>query len=112
MMYRRYFHVTLEKCVAGIIDYGLDPGLARGKIKAVWLADSKRLHWAIAHVAIKHDVPMSQLWVASVHVDPRDLQRFRWPGIYLYKFQVPIHEIYPAARIVERGPIRLVGEKV
>lgn len=110
-MYRRYYHVTLERCVSGIIDYGLDPGLSRGKIPAVWLADSKRLHWALAHVAVKHNVLIADLWVATVHVDPRDLQRFRWPGIYLCKHVIPIHEIYQASTILDRGPIRLVGER-
>lgn len=110
-MWRRFYHVTLERCVPGIIDYGLDPGLARGKTKAVWLADSKRLHWALAHVAVKHSVQISELWVAVVHVDPRDLYRFRWQGIYLAKLTLPIFEIYPAVDIVNRGPKRLIGER-
>lgn len=110
-MWRRFYHVTHAGNVGSIIEHGLEPDRARGKLKAVWLADSKRLHWAIAHVAAKHGSPMSALWVAVVHCDPRDLKRFRWPGIYLAEFTLEIFDIYEAISILDRGPIRLVGER-
>jgi len=110
-MWRRMYHVTHMGCVASIIENGLDPAYSNGKIKAVWLADSKRLHWAIAHVAAKHNDIIADLWVAVVHVDPRDLKRFRWPGIYLAEFNVPIHDIYEASSILNRGPVRMAGNR-
>src|SRR5690349_21819754 len=110
-MWRRYYHVTHAGNIASMIDKGLDPSRSRGKIKAVWLADSKRLHWAIAHVSAKHGSPMAALWVAVVHVDPRDLKRFRWPGIYLAEFSIPIYDIYEATSILDRGPVRMAGNR-
>jgi len=110
-MWRRFYHVTHEVNVASIIENGLDPDRSRGKIKAVWLADSKRLIWAISHVALKQFCVPSRLWVCLVHVDPRELQRFRWDGIYLLKRTIEIYEVYPAEEILNRGPIRLVSKR-
>lgn len=110
-MWRRFYHVTHVERVESIIEIGLDPAFARGKIKAVWLADSKRIHWAIAHVASKHDYRIDELWVALVHYDPRELKTFRWPGIYLANRNVSIYEIYPAADLINRGPLRMVGNR-
>lgn len=110
-MWRRFYHVTHADRVESIIELGLSPAFAKGRLKAVWLADSKRIHWAIAHVAVKHNFPIADLWVALVHYDPRDLKRFRWPGIYLAERTIPIYEIYPAADLINRGPLRMAGNR-
>lgn len=110
-MWRRYYHVTLYSNVASIIENGLDPERARGAIKAVWLCDSKRLSWACAHVSLKQEVWIGTLWVCLVHVDPRELQSWRWRGIYLLRRPVAIYEIYPANEMLDRGPLRLVSGK-
>jgi len=110
-MWRRMYHVTHWRCITSIIETGLDPAYSNGKLRAVWLADSKRLHWAIGHVAVNNHDDINDLWVCAVHVDPRDLKRWRWPGIYLAEFIVPIYEMWEASAILERGPIRLVQRK-
>lgn len=110
-MWRRMYHVTHKSCVESIIESGLNPAYSKGKIQAVWLADSKRLQWAIAHVSLKHSEAIAYLWVAVCHVDPRDLKKFRWPGIYLAEHIVPIFEIYPASDIINRGPVRMAGNR-
>lgn len=110
-MWRRMYHVTRSTCVSSIIEGGLNPAYSKGKIQAVWLADSKRLQWAIAHVSLKHSEAIAYLWVAVCHVDPRELKKFRWPGIYLAEQIVPIFDIYPASDIINRGPIRMDGSR-
>lgn len=110
-MWRRFYHITPITNVDSIIENGLDPKKSRGKIKAVWLCDSKRLPWAISHVSLKQEVWIGWLWVCLVHVDPRELQHWRWDGIYLLKRPIEIYEIYPAQEILDRGPKRLVSHK-
>ena len=111
IMWRRYYHVTLDTAIFSIIDNGIDPACSRGQLRSVWLCDSKRLPWAIAHVSSKHGIPAGALWVCVVHCDPRSLKHFRWPGIYLSDFVQPVYEVYEASRILDRGPIRLSAER-
>jgi len=104
-MWRRYYHVTHRDRVADIIEDGLDPLKARGKLKAVWLCSSARLTWAIAHVSANHDWPIIKLRVLSVHADPRNIKTWRWRGIYISTLSLPVYGLAQAMQIINLGPM-------
>jgi hypothetical protein len=110
-MWRRFYHVTHAKNASSIIDNGIVADYSRGKIRCVWLVDSKRVAWAIAHVSSKHDWPIKELWVFAVHVDPRVIIKTAWRGVYKTVINVPVYEIYTASGVINRGPIRLVESR-
>jgi hypothetical protein len=56
---------------------GLQPGLARGKLKAVWLHATAKTCWAVRHVSHRHHVPAERVVVLAVRVPRSQLRRNR-----------------------------------
>lgn len=81
-------HATPRRNVRSIFLTGLQPGLAKGKLKAVWLHASNRTAWATAHVARRHHVPESKVVILTVRVPRSWLCRNRKSVWYCSR---PIH---------------------
>ena len=75
------YHATLASNVANIKAHGLDPALATGKIKAVWLHTRSKHAWAILHTQKRHNVALDQIVIIKVDVKRSDLTR-RWRGLW------------------------------
>lgn len=81
------FHVTHERNAASIVTNGLDPRIkfpAR-KDKRSWFVTEGRLSWALAHVSVRLETPVSRLSVFPVEtrlfaVTYNDGVRFRKMG--------------------------------
>ena len=74
-------HATPLRNVRSILRSGLLPGLARGRLKAVWLHTPSRSSWAIPHVANRHHVQEELVAVLTVEV-PRSWLRKRGRGVW------------------------------
>ncbi len=74
-------HATPRRNVRSIFLSGLLPGMARGKLKAVWLHASSRTAWATAHVAGRHHVAESDVVIITVRV-PRSWLRRNRRGVW------------------------------
>lgn len=104
-MWRRYYHVTHRDNVAAIIESGLDPFKAHGKMKVVWLCSVSRLSWAIAHVSLRHSWAIDKIRVLSVHTDPRNVNGWRWRGIYVSPYVLDVYGLGYASKIINSGPV-------
>jgi hypothetical protein len=71
------FHATPARNLRSIFRTGLQPALATGKLKAVWLHEKGMRRWAVAHVADRHSTPVRQLAVIEVRIPRADLRRNR-----------------------------------
>ncbi len=80
-------HATPRKNLRSIFRTGLQPGLARGRIKGVWLHAPGRTGWAIPHVAQRHHVPQDQIVVLEVRVPRSQLRRNR-RGVWYCPFPI------------------------
>ncbi len=85
-------HATPRRNLRSILRSGLLPGLARGKIKAVWLHASGKTSWAIPHVAGRHHVPQDQVVVLEVRVPRSQLRRNR-RGVWYCPFIIAPQQI-------------------
>src|SRR5689334_16342381 len=70
-------HATPRKNIRSIFRFGLLPGLARGKLKAVWLHTGTKGDWAVNHVSDRHDVSTERVAVIEVRVTRSKLRRNR-----------------------------------
>ena len=77
----KLYHATLKTHLNSICDNGLDPDLATGKLKVIWLHTKSRRHWAIAHVQKRHKVTLEDVVVIEVNV-PRSRLTRRWRGLW------------------------------
>ena len=75
------YHATLASNVTSIKAKGLDPTLATGKSKSVWLHTKSKREWAILHTQKRHNVTIDQIVIIKVNVKRSDLTR-RWRGLW------------------------------
>ena len=79
------YHATPRKFLQSIIDNGLDPNRAVGRIKGIWLHTASKRSWAILHTQRRHKT--LDVVVLECKVSRRHLTR-RWRG--LWSCAVPI----------------------
>ncbi len=80
-------HATPRRNLRSILLSGLLPGMARGKLKAVWLHAPGRTSWAIQHVAERHHVPEDDVIILEVRVPRSQLRRNR-RGVWYCPFPI------------------------
>jgi hypothetical protein len=71
------FHCTPARNLPSIWRNGLQPALAKGKLKVVWACERRKRTWALAHVAERHSTPVRQLAVLEIHIPKSDVRRNR-----------------------------------
>jgi hypothetical protein len=70
-------HSTPRRNLKSILTTGLQPGLARGKTKAVWLATPGKRQWAREHVSERHSTPEADVITLTVTLPREALRRFK-----------------------------------
>ena len=80
-------HATPRRNLASIFCTGLQPSLARGKKKVVWLHAVGKSRWAVQHVARRHHVPTSRVAVLKVRLSRAMLRRNR-RGVWCCPFLI------------------------
>lgn len=102
------YHATPGQNRDSIDRRGLLVSKARGKLKAVWLHESRDTLWAIAHVARKHGVPAKDVIVYAVYVEDFGELRRAKGGRFYSRVDRPAHELYgavSAAKALERDNV-------
>lgn len=79
--YMRLYHATPIKNLASIQAKGLDPNLATGKEKLIWLHTASRKLWALQHTAKRHKCDITEVAIIGIDV-PRSKLRKRSRGIW------------------------------
>ena len=74
-------HATPRKNLRSIFRFGLLPGLAKGKLRAVWLHTSAKSGWAVRHVSQRHHVDDEEVVILVVRV-PRSMLRRNRRGVW------------------------------
>ena len=75
----KLLHTTPTHNLASILQIGIDPRRAEGKIVAAWLHTPSRNRWAVAHTAKRHHTTDVITLTVSV---PRAWLTRRWRGIW------------------------------
>jgi hypothetical protein len=76
-----FYHATPTRNLPSILEVGLDPAYARGRLRVVWLHSRGRRAWAIPHVAERHNVPVEAVSIITVRV-PRSWLVRRKRGVW------------------------------
>ena len=76
------YHVTPSENVQSILQNGIDPAYATGKMKASWYVSRHRIEWAIIHAANLHHCTPDEMHVCAVHVLGSTMYRFNRAGFY------------------------------
>jgi len=90
------FHVTPAENVQSILECGIDPKYATGKMKAAWFVSKQRIEWALIHTSAHHHVQIDELAVCAVMVYGRDMYKFNRPGFYYTYITHKIETATPA----------------
>jgi hypothetical protein len=88
-------HATPRNNLRSIFRIGLQPGLARGKLRAVWLHTVAKSSWAVKHVSKRHDVEEENVVVLIVKV-PRSMLRRNRRGVWYCPRLIIPEQIYGA----------------
>ena len=100
----KLYHATLASNVASIKAHGLDPALATGKIKSVWLHTRSKRAWAILHTQKRHSVSLDEIVIITVRVKRSDLTR-RWRGLWSCAATITRIESIEQATVLSESPI-------
>ncbi len=87
-------HATPRRNLRSIFRSGLNPALARGKKKAVWLHTSGQTCWAILHVAKRHKTPAEKIAVLTIRVRRDALRKTNRKGIWTCEQVIPPEAIF------------------
>jgi len=87
-------HATPRRNLPSIFRSGLNPTLARGKKKAVWLHTSTQTCWAILHVARRHHTPADEIVVLTLRVRRATVRRTNRKGIWTCEQVIPPEAIF------------------
>jgi hypothetical protein len=85
-------HATPRRNLRSIFRTGLQPALALGKLKAVWLHATAKGRWAVRHVAGRHQVSVEAVVVLEVRVPRSQLRRNR-RGLWYCPFRIDPEQI-------------------
>ena len=97
------YHATPRKFLQSIIDNGLDPMKAKGRIKGVWLHTASKRSWAILHTQKRHNT--QDVVVLEVKVSRNHLTR-RWRGLWSCAVPITEFEAVINADQIAQSPIK------
>ena len=104
----RLFHATPRKNRDSILEHGLLPLRAEGKIQAVWLHTTSKREWAILHTMKRHNVGIDEVDIIAVDI-PRSKLTRRWRGLWTCAETVSVtHSEITNASMLSRSPIQEV----
>ena len=84
------YHWTHRDTLRGIIETGLDPAMAEGKLKVVWFCDSSKVGYALGHIAYRHGWPADDMVLIRFPRDPVPYANTAWGGIFTTTERVKI----------------------
>lgn len=96
------YHATPRKFLQSIMESGLDPNRAVGRIKGIWLHTASKRSWAILHTMKRHRT--NDVVVLEVRVSRRDLTR-RWRGLWSCAAPITKFEAVTDAAEFAKSPV-------
>lgn len=99
------YHVTTRYRLDLIVARGLDPYKSRGKKKVIWLVNSEKVAWAIAHVSIRHNVPVENIRIQAVYLSDQDIYRAPNTGVYCLPEKIYVN---PALNFSARAALKKI----
>jgi hypothetical protein len=87
-----YYHVTPRRNVASILGYGVLVGCHTGKTVGVWVCDTLRLPWAVAHVSKHQGVAPQDVSILCIDNLSGAKRRIR-EGVWVTSEDVPAKNI-------------------
>lgn len=79
----RLYHVTTLRNLSSIRRDGfIDPSRSRGKWMVSWYVIESMVEWACCRVAARHGVPISQVVILQVDVNPEKMTHHAASGKY------------------------------
>lgn len=97
------YHVCPQDAAMKIIESGhIDPKFSTGRNRICWYVSQRMIAWAIAHVAKRYEVPISQLAVFTVKPDYATMKRASKRGIYYCAYKMKILEMASAQIVLDR----------
>jgi len=95
------FHVSPRANQVNIANDGVQPCFSKGKARRSWWVNSDNVSWAIAHVALHHDVKVSEIDVWRITKPRAMFHAARWPGIYYTDFPILPESCFSAQYALE-----------
>ena len=71
------YHATPKANLDSIHQHGINPEYSKGKEACIWYHTKSRRHWAILHVAKRHNCTLDDIAIITVQIPRRRLQRKR-----------------------------------
>jgi len=96
-----FYHVSPRKNRGSILVSGIEPIFATGKEQKVWLVETARLMWAIAHCSARHHIPVNELDIWKVTYVTR-VKRTAWQGVFSTTCRVVPFDFELAEKFVEQ----------
>jgi len=90
------YHVSPSRNTPSIINEGIDPTYAQGKMKSSWYVSETKILWAIAHVSAKYNISVNDIDVFKITPVPSDFKKRDRQGLFYTAFNYPILEIKEA----------------
>lgn len=102
----RLYHATPKANVDSILQHGLLPSRAEGKIKGVWLHTHSKREWAVLHTQKRHSIlDMDDIVLIEVNI-PRSRLTRRWRGLWTTDTIVSVREAdITSAAVLSESPI-------
>ena len=93
------YHATPKRNLDSIRKLGLQPNLATGKIKGVWMHTASKTAWAILHTIKRHRLNSFDEVVILKCEIPRSKLTRRWRGLWTTDKVITDFEVIDAAEI-------------
>jgi len=90
------WHVTPEWNGQSILEQGVDPEKSRGPFNRSWYVTKQGILWAVGHVSLRYDIPVSQVVVCTVSAQSDKFVRFPTPNVYFSREVLKIENVQPA----------------
>jgi len=96
---RTLYHVTTRDRAAKIRGLGVLNTMSEGKRAWSYWVDEERLTWALAHVSVRRDVPVSALVIVVANHPEDELIRTGRSGVFARDVAVRPSDIRPVGRM-------------
>lgn len=96
------YHATPRKFLQSIMESGLDPDRAVGRIKGVWLHTASKREWAILHTQHRHNT--QDVVVLTVKISRKSVTR-RWRGLWSCAVPITKFEAVTDAAEFAKSPV-------
>lgn len=109
MSKKTLWHVTHVMNVESIVAKGIDPEYSSSELKRVWLVRWHGIAWALAHIAMKKRIPIWELVVFRVQLDPHEITHFN-RNVFTSKKVIKARWFMSAERAMSQWEKQRVGK--